>query len=882
MSGRADSLSGADWVVREALGETWRWYVDKPVDQWRNNVVSAAQWGQSAPETLVGSHSDRLDGTGWWPARVPGSVVTDLCRAGELPDPYRGRNTRAAEWTGERSWVYRRTVRLPAMAQDEWAVLEFDGVDPSGTLYWDGRRLGALGGLYRRARFAIPGDVAHVGQHRLAVVVDPVPASQPQVGRTDLVSTHRPRMNEGWDFCPRFPHQGIWRDVRLVVGAVHLASAAVTTWLDEDDQGTVRLAGTLEVAGSRAVPVEFELLDTAGRVVARQSEAVPGGPVRELRIDLDVPRPDLWWPRGYGCPATYTARLRLPGRAAPAWCGTVGFRRAALMANAGAPPSALPYTALVNGTVIPLCGWNWVPADAQYGSVSPERVRHLVDLAAHSGARILRVWGGGLVETDEFYDACDRAGLLVWQEFSQSSSGLQSAPATGAEFVRLMTEEAAAVVPARAHHPSLLAWGGGNELDLDGSPLDEERSPVLAALRDAVRRLDPGRAWLPTSPSGPAFHNRLDAIAAAPQDQHDVHGPWEHQGLRDQHTLANAGSCLAHTEFGVEGMTNRRALFHLLPEDDRWPADRSNPAYRHLGDWWVNTPLVQECFGDRLTDLDALLRASQLLQATGLQYAVEADRRRFPYCSMVLPWQLNESYPNAFCTSCVDHRGDPKPAFHAVARAFAQRRVTVRVPTSVWAGEDRLTAQAWVWAERGVEAGSRVQGRLRAADGAIVAEQRWQVDGPVRQPRPVGQFTVDAREVPAGSVVVWEMDWQSAEGTPLDREVMLACTGPDVAPLLDLGQATLHATTRRVGGAAVVEVAHRAGPIVVGLRIVDDRPFAAPGWVLCDGDPRPLLPGEVRAFTVRGSGATPAPPRVRLEAWNSPSTRIDIGEEARA
>src|SRR5581483_11715534 len=137
------------------------------------------------------------------------------------------------------------------------------------------------------------------------------------------------------------------------------------------------------------------------------------------------------------------------------------------------------------------------------------------------------------------------------------------------------------------------------------------------------------------------------------------------------------------TEFGVEGMTNARTLARLLPAGDRWPADRTNPAYRHLGDWWVNTPLVNACFRDRLTDLDALIRASQLLQATGLAYLVEADRRRFPRCSIVLPWQLNEAYPNAFCTSCVDHRGEPKPAYHAVARAFAPRRITLRVPTAV-------------------------------------------------------------------------------------------------------------------------------------------------------------------------------------------------------
>ncbi|MFC7549309.1 glycoside hydrolase family 2 protein [Plantactinospora sp. GCM10030261] len=860
-------LTGPWWTVREALGETWRWYVDAPLDEWHNNVATAADRGRSAP--------------GWWPATVPGSVVTDLWRAGELPDPYRGRNSRAAEWTGDRSWVYRRAVDLPALADDEWAVLEFDGIDPSGTVFWDGRPLGRVPGLYRSARFSLPADAAAPGPHRLAVVVDPVPPSQPQVGRTELVRTHRPRMTEGWDFCPRLPHQGIWRDVRLVVGAAQLATVSVTARLDASDNGVVTFTGSVETSGDRPVPADVTLLDTAGRVVAADRVEV----TEDFRVDLTIPEPELWWPRGFGAPTTYTARLCLAGAAEPAWQGLVGFRRATLVANAGAPAPALGYTALVNDTVVPLVGWNWVPADAQYGSVDPERVRHLVDLAARSGARILRIWGGGLVETEEFYAACDRAGLLVWQEFSQSSSGMQSAPATDAEFVALMAEEAAAVVPARAHHPSLLVWGGGNELDADGVPLTEERSPVLTALRDTVRRLDPDRAWLPTSPSGPVFHNRLDVIAAAPGDQHDVHGPWEHQGPREQYTLANAGTSLAHTEFGVEGMTNRRVLDHLLPEADRWPADRTNPAYRHLGDWWINTPLVQESFGHRLTDLDAVLRASQLLQATGLAYAVEADRRRFPACSMVLPWQLNESYPNAFCTSCVDHRGEPKPAFHAVARAFAPRRVTARVPTSVWAGAERLTAQPWVWADRGVGSGSRVSARLLTADGTVLGERRWRIDDPVRHPRPVGTIEVTAADVPGEAVVVWDLRWESADGQPIDREAVLACTGADFAPLLDLPAATLDV---RAGGGGV-EVTHRAGPTVVGLRVVDDRPVDAPGWLVADGDPRPLLPGETRTFAVHhrppgghpepvlGTAAgAPSPAAVRVEAWNTEPVTLDL------
>jgi beta-mannosidase len=449
--------------------------------------------------------------------------------------------------------------------------------------------------------------------------------------------------------------------------------------------------------------------------------------------------------------------------------------------------------------------------------------------------------------------------------------------------VRHLREEARAVVPPRTHHPCLLMWGGGNELHDGGVPLDEARSPALAALRDEVARLDPRRHWVPTSPSGPAFHHRLDVIAAAPDDQHDVHGPWEHQGPTGQHTLADAGTCLAHTEFGVEGMANLRTLHALVPPADRWPADRTNPVYRHLGEWWDNAELVQRWFGGRLGDMAALQRASQLLQATGLAYAVEADRRRAPRCSMVLPWQLGESYPNAWCTSAVDFRGDPKPAFHAVSRAFGDRRVTARVPTSVWAGRPTATVEAWVWsAVDAVPAGSTVAATLRTADGAAVATASGTLDGPVGGP--LGAVTLDAplTDVPADAVLIWDLRWDAADGTPLDRETVLACAGADLAPLLDLPRAAVDITPRPgPDGDWQVDVVHRSGPVVVGLRLVDARPADAPGWAVVDADPRPLLPGDSTRLTVHWRGARDpgAGPRiVRLESWNTDP--VDLHERS--
>jgi beta-mannosidase len=559
-----------------------------------------------------------------------------------------------------------------------------------------------------------------------------------------------------------------------------------------------------------------------------------------------VPDVERWWPIGLGPQRLYELRVRTADdeRTFP-----VGFRTVEFVRNPGSPESALPYSAVVNGVPVPLIGWNWTPADAQYEQAAGPRLAHLIALAVESGARLLRVWGGGLIETEEFYRHCDEAGLLVWQEFSQSSSGAQSAPAADPAFVDYLRAEAEALVPTLTHHPSLLMWGGGNELDEDGVPLDEERSPALAALAGTVRRLDPGRHWVPTSPSGPAFHNRLDVIREAPEDQHDVHGPWEHQGLVAQHTLYNAGFSLAHTEFGVEGMTNRRALDALVPAEEQDPPDRTNPVYRHLGDWWNNADLVRRCFAGRLENVEQVRRASQWLQATGLGYAVEADRRRARRCSMVLPWQLDESFPNAWCTSVVDFLGEPKPAFWSVARAFRPDRVSIRTAASTWSGA-LASAEAWLWSEGG-RRGGRVTLRARRLHGEVLAEETWHVEH-AGDPSPVGSLSLK----PEG-LFLWEAEWEG-----VDRELVVATGDADFGALLDVPTAKVDVEPDATG----VTVRHRSGPAVIELVLADARDAGDGGFVVAGGDPRPLLPGEVRRFAVtsRAGGHW----RVRVEAWN--------------
>jgi beta-mannosidase len=841
------SLDGSEWAVRDHLG--------------LDAALSAAARSEA--------------GSGWIPASVPGSVLDDVRRHGDVADPFVERNSLGAEWVPARTWTYQRRFDLPEIAAGERAWLRFGGVDHACHVFVDGEALGSHTGMF--VPFEVPLPPAP-GQHTLSIVIEPAPPGQPQLGRTSLVRTMRPRMTEGWDFCPRLPHLGIWRSVTLEIGGeLRIGDVWARPRLSDDlSSATVDVQVTLDVARPQVVRIEAELVGaSAGR--AETSVAAAAGS-SEATLQIEVQSPALWWPNGMGRAAIHHVHVRAAAADDAVVTRTVpvGFRKIERVSDPSAPAGARPWSFVVNGRPMYVTGWNWVPMDALYGVPRPGRLDHLLDLAVRAHVNLVRVWGGGLIETEEFYDACDRLGLLVWQEFPLSSSGGDSVPATGPGFVKAVATDAEAIVPQRRNHPSLAIWCAGNELENDCGAIDD--APVIEALRSVVEQLDPDRGWLPTSPSGPRRHNTLAEIAADPDGQHDVHGPWEHQGLRGQQALYDAGRSLFSSEFGTEGMTNRRTHEALIAPEQRLPADRSNPVYRHLGDWWNNEPLVQAAYGGRLRGLDDLRRASQGLQADGLQYAIEANRRRAPRHGGSIPWQFNESFPNAWCTAAVDHRGDPKPAYRAVARAYAATHVCARFESVALAGAATMPISVWAWSaddalDRGV-----VRWRLVDLDGTELAGSV--ADVVLGGPTPV--------EVDAGVVAVpgppplffLDLALLDETGTQCAANRYIFAGGDDLGSVLDVSPATVSirvedegtgtdpggSTSGPLSGCLVLE--HGNGPAALGVRIEDDRPIDEAGWLEAEDDAFDLLPGEVRRVRVRWRDAPADVRRISVSGWN--------------
>ena len=280
---------------------------------------------------------------------------------------------------------------------------------------------------------------------------------------------------------------------------------------------------------------------------------------------------------------------------------------------------------------------------------------------------MLRVWGGAYLEKEVFYDLCDEFGLLVWQEFPLSSSGLDNWPPDDADSIEALATIGESYVKRRRHHVSLAVWCGGNELQGE-SPADLSH-PVLSRLAQVVREHDPARRYLPTSPSGPSFAADEENFG---QGIHwDVHGPWRPEGDLDgewtRYWEHNDG--LFHSEIGAPGASPAALIHRVKGNLPATPGTVENPLWRRTS-WWIEWPEFVAATGREPRDLDEYVEWSQERQARALEIAAASARARFPRCGGFLVWMGHDSFPCTANTSIIDFEGNLKPAAHALRRVF--------------------------------------------------------------------------------------------------------------------------------------------------------------------------------------------------------------------
>ncbi len=606
------------------------------------------------------------------PAQVPGSVQGALRQAGLLPDWNLGVRSRECEWVENRHWSFETALPAEWCAGEGRKVLRCEGLDYQGVVLVNGRRVGEFCGVYTPYEFDLT-DALVEGDNRLVIVFTDNPRSLGQAHYTSQIREEKERFSYFWDWCPRLVQVGIWEAVSLEVQEGD-AITGLRLWTDYDaESGRARVTVQAQCAVAQARGLEIIVKGEDAEVA---HVVVPV--TQEVTAEVDIPGVvEPWWPNGLGEQPLYLVRCRLLGEERAILdeaAEIVGFRQIEWKPCQDAPEGAAPWICCVNGRDLFLQGANWVPIRENFADVTETDYRQRLELYRDLGCNILRIWGGAVLEREVFYRLCDELGIMVWQEFPLSSSGLDNCPPQDPEVVARWTGIAESYVERRQHHPSLLLWCGGNELTGSpesgklgmGLPLDATH-PLLAALGEVVGRMDPTRRFLPTSSTGPRF--LADASEFGQGLHHDVHGPWKWSGdLAGWREYWDGDDALFRSETGMPGAEGAD-LIRQYAEGMELPADRSNPFWLHTNGWWIQWEDYLREGGDP-ESLEAFVDWSQQRQAEALAYAAAACKRRFPRCGGFIMWMGHDCYPCPANTSIIDYLGRPKPAAEAVGKVF--------------------------------------------------------------------------------------------------------------------------------------------------------------------------------------------------------------------
>lgn len=608
--------------------------------------------------------------TDWMEAQVPGGVHYDLYKAGLIPYPYRDMESLKCEWVEKRWWLYR--TKIPQeIVKGSRAFLVFQGIDYRAVIYVNGRERCRHEGMFEPIRIDVSEEASRGNGLEVQVLLMGAPEEMGQIGKTSETFTQKSRFNYKWDFSTRLVNLGIWEECYLSMEeeAVFELPYFYTDYKDNTGYVGYRVSVTQHTAGMGNYAVHA-VLQYGGQRMEQKVNVCAGS----AGGCFEVKNPQLWYPNGSGEQPLYHLTLELEsGDCVLDRCeAEVGIRSLDYRYNEGGPESALPYTFCINGTPVYIKGVNMTPLDHIYGNVTEQHYEHIVKLMKNMNVNMVRVWGGGLIEKDIFYSLCDRYGILVWQEFIQSSSGIDNVPSKKPEFLHLLAKTASAAIQGRRSHTALTVWSGGNELTDENYVPSDCGDENIAMLRELVKTLDPQRLFLPTSASGPnEYINRDKGVS------HDIHGNWNYMGNPEHYDLYSQSDSLFHSEFGTEGMCSTRSLDKFVSRQYQGaePAE-NNVVYRHHGEWWCTYDRDRKLFGE-LEDLEQMSKCSQWIQAEGLRFILESNRRRKFHNSGSIIWQINEPWPNVSCTSLADYYLEPKMAYYWCKKSFGDVAVSL-------------------------------------------------------------------------------------------------------------------------------------------------------------------------------------------------------------
>jgi len=868
----------------------------------------------------------------WFPVTVPCTVLTGLVANKVYPDPYIGMNNmlipdandsfnrqyhleQYSYLPGEpnpwkKPYWYRTTFSVPAADKGKHFELIFKGINYRAEVWLNGTLLAdssKMVGMFEEFDLDASASIHAGAENALAVKIYPLDypglPSHPQLealgdffdngGPTGDVGKNVTMLSTvGWDWIPEVHdrNMGIWQPVYLrTTGQVTITKPQVITDLPnlpdtsiakvtvnftltnfgmKTIQGNVRLTISPENFAGETISVSKMAKTDGGKEMGTDGKGVGTGEKEEFTIN----HPHLWWPNGYGAPNLYRIRIQYIDASGISDDTSIVFGIRTVSSRATDVNGFTRRDFFVNGRRIHLDGGAWVP-DMMLNR-DRQRYDYELRLCRNANVNMVRIWGGGLGETDDFYELADRYGLLVWQDFwitGDTNGGFKGSADWPLQSTVFINNGIRTIYRIR-NHPSLLVWTGGNE--------GHARKELYDAMRDNVASLDGTRPFIPCS-SG-FSHAPKDWKGSWPDDQPaGVYsgGPYSWQDDAQYYRLVDGKKdWVFKDETGVPSQPPYNTLSKIIPNlvpDPNLPYPLNNTWGYHdacTGNGHYDTyyqamidrfgaPVSMRDFSDKM----------QLLNAGGYRGIFEAAGHKLNETGGVMLWKLNAAYPSVIW-QVYDWYLEPNSGYYFMKRACEAVHIQLNLDDSVVAVVNRTYIK---------RPGLQYEAEVVGMTGASLFKQKGRISLDTTDVKEVLSLRDILSTTSGVSFVLLALKDQ--EGKPVSRNVYWMSPGHNFADLRAMPSAVVRT--------AVTAMRQQGGYTEWTLRFTNTGSrlafFLNPQVIGNNGDE--ILPsywsdnyfsipaGE--SVTVTVSCPAPRDPHLRLEGWNIKPTTLSLTKD---
>lgn len=637
----------------------------------------------------------------WRSAKVPGTVHLDLMNNKIIPDPHKDENEKKVQWVENEDWDYQTQFMISSEElKNQNMDLVFEGLDTFCEIYLNGKLLYSTDNMFRKWTIPVKKQIRK-GENILQIKFK----SAVNVGK-DLARNVRFILPEsprslvrkaqyqfGWDWGPRLVTAGIWKEVKLSfwnqakIENMKIEQKAIT-----GKQADLQISAEI-FAGK---PGQYHLL-----INGKNKEIILKPGSNRISVPYQILNPKLWQPNGWGDPNLYTIKIVLQKESQPIAEKTerIGLRTIELIQEKDAQGKSFYFK--INGQPMYAKGSNWIPGDSFSPRMTKEKYRQLIKDCKEANMNMIRVWGGGIYEDDEFYKACDENGILVWQDFMFAGSFY---PADEA-FQKNVELEIKDQIDRLQNHPSVAVWCGNNEIDEaivnwgyqkqfhyskdDSVQVWKDYKTIFhEVIPNAIKKYAAAdkQIYWPSSPSIGWGHKE----SLTEGDSHYWGVWWGEQPFEIYHEKVPRFA----SEYGFQGMATMettKSMFSGTPDLSLQSAT-IKAHEKHARGWEIIDNYMKR---DYVLPKDFVKYnyVSQLLQARGMQIAIEAHRRAKPYNMGTLYWQLNDCWP-VVSWSSIDDLGNWKALHYQIKRSFEEVVILVEEKEKtydIYAINDALT-----------------------------------------------------------------------------------------------------------------------------------------------------------------------------------------------